>query len=151
MEKAFQRKGVSSNTQVGKEFEFKIQKFFTQQGIKLEPNFSISIGITQKKAHRFDFGNSRLNILVECKSHTWTEGKNVPSAKMTTWDQAMFYFYIAPREFRKVFFVLKDYSQERDETLAHYYIRTNYHLIPEGVEIWEFDETNNTAEILLGG
>lgn len=42
-------------------------------------------------------------------------------------------------------FVLRDYSEKRKETLAEYYIRTYQHLIPKGVELWEFDEDNHTA------
>jgi len=52
----------------------------------------------------------------------------------------MYYFYVAPDGYRKILFVLKDYSEKRHETLAEYYIRTKNHLIPKGVEIWEFDE-----------
>ena len=87
-------------------------------------------------------GNLNEKILVECKSHTWTESGNVPSAKMTTWDQAMYLFYAAPTGYRKISFVLKDYSLKRQETLVEYYIRTKSHLIPNDVEICEFDEAD---------
>ena len=65
---------------------------------------------------------------------------------MTTWDQAMYFFYVAPTGYRKIFFVLKDYSLKRQETLAEYYVRTKFHLIPKDVEIWEFDEKKSRAE-----
>ena len=84
-------------------------------------------------------------ILVECKSHTWTKTDNMPSAKMKDWNEAMYLFHAAPDKYRKLFVVLRDFSQKRQETLAEYYIRTNGHLIPEDVEIWEFDEEKNTA------
>ena len=54
----------------------------------------------------------------------------------------MYYFLVAPPGFRKILFVLRDMSEWRQETLAEYYIRTYRHLIPEDVEIWEFDEGN---------
>jgi hypothetical protein len=82
----------------------------------------------------------------ECKSHTWTEGGNVPSAKMTTWNQAMFFFHAAPLGYRKILFVLRDFSKKRNETLGAYYIRTNHHLIPKGVEVWEYDDKLETAK-----
>jgi len=148
MDKPFQRKGGKSNTQVGKEFEKLVKKFFASQGLPLEENISIEIGINGEKPHNFDLGNIDKKILVECKSHTWTEGKNVPSAKITTWDQVMFYFLISPKEYRKMFCVLKDYSPERNETLAEYYIRTKSHLIPSDVEIWEFEENKENARRL---
>lgn len=149
MNKPFQRKGAKSNAHVGREFERVAQNFFTKQGMSLQKDTSVSIGISSKKPHKFDLGNLNEKILVECKSHKWTEGSNVPSAKMTTWDQAMFLFYTTPKGYRKIFFVLKDYSSKREETLAEYYIRTNSHLIPKDVEIWEFDEKINTAKRML--
>ena len=146
MDKPFQRKGAKSNTHVGKEFERTAKDFFTLKGLHLQKDISIDIGINGKKSHNFDLGNLNEKILVECKSHTWTEGGNVPSAKMTTWDQAMYFFYVAPTGYRKIFFVLKDYSLKRQETLAEYYVRTKSHLIPKDVEIWEFDENKSRAE-----
>jgi len=140
MDKPFQRKGAKSNTQVGKDFEKSAMEFFSTQGLSLHENVSINIGINGTRPHSFDLGNLARKVLVECKSHTWTEGGNVPSAKMTTWDQAMYFFYAAPKGYRKIFFVLKDYSAKRQETLAEYYIRTKPHLIPTDIEIWEFDE-----------
>ena len=146
MDRPFQRKGVRSNTHVGKEFERAAKGFLTTQGLHLQKDIPSSIGINGKKPHNFDLGNLDEKILVDCKSHTWTEGGSVPSAKMTTWDQAMYLFYAAPSGYRKIFFVLKDYSLKRQETLAEYYIRTKSHLIPKDVEIWEFDENRNLAE-----
>lgn len=146
MDKPFQRKGGKSNTFVGKEFEEAAKNFFSTQGLLLQKSISINIGINGKKPHNFDLGNLDEGILVECKSHTWTESGNVPSAKMTTWDQAMYFFYVAPTGYRKIFFVLKDYSLKRQETLAGYYVRTKSHLIPKDVEIWEFDENKSRAE-----
>lgn len=149
MDKPFQRKGVASNSSVGKAFELKAQLFFASINLNLHPGLSIPIGINGTKLHSFDLGDSTAKVLVECKSHKWTEGRNVPSAKMTEWNEAMYYFYAAPGEFRKILFVLKDYSQKRKETLAQYYIRTYPHLIPKNTEIWEFDENKNEAARLI--
>ena len=104
LNKSFQRKGAKSNTHVGKEFEKSTMSFFSKQGLSLEENFSISIGINGTRHHSFDLASLADKILIECKSHTWTEGDNVPSAKMTTWDQAMYFFHVAPKGYRKIFF-----------------------------------------------
>ena len=146
MDKPFQRKGAESNTQVGRDFEAKAQVFFAQQGLHLTHGMAVEIGINGRKLHNFDLGDEQKKVIVECKSHTWTEGGNVPSAKMTTWDQAMFFFYAAPSGYRKILFVLKDFSRKRNETLGEYYIRTNPHLIPKDVEVWEHDEGLGTAK-----
>ena len=109
-------------------------------------NVSVPIGVDGKnKPYKFDLGSIDQKIIVECKSHTWTVTENVPSAKLTTWDQAMYFFYATHVEFRKIFFVFEHFSPKRNETLCDYYIRTHEHLIPSDVEIWEFGEEKNTA------
>ena len=83
---------------------------------------AVEIGINGRKSHNFDLGDEQKKVIVECKAHTWTEGGNVPSAKMTAWNQAMFFFHAAPLGYRKILFVLRDFSQKRNETLAEYHI-----------------------------
>ena len=146
MSKPFQRVGSKSNAHVGREFERSAQKYFKSVGVELVENVKIPVGVEEKtKIHAFDLGCNESNIIVECKSHRWTEGGNVPSAKLTVWNEAMLYFIAAPNEYRKIMFVLKDYSSKRKETLAQYYLRTYPHLIPSAVEFWEYDEANSTV------
>lgn len=145
MDKPFQRKGSSSNAAVGKDFERKAQAFFATQGMNLHSKVSMPIGINGTKIHSFDLGSPERKILVECKSLKWREGGGVPSAKITIWNEAMYFFYAAPTGYRKILFVLRDYSQKKQETLAEYCIRTYIHLIPKDVEIWEFDESQKKA------
>ena len=144
-DKSYQRKGAKSNSHVGREFEKAAKYFFASKGLRLQKDISVRIGINGKKSHKFDLGNFNKKVLVECKSHKWTEGGNVLSAKMTTWDQAMYLFYASPKDYRKIFFVLRHYNRKRKETLADYYIRTNTHLIPKNVEIWEYDDRKSFA------
>jgi len=54
---------------------------------------------------------------------------------------------LAPDDYRKTLFVLRDYSPKRKETLAEYYLRTYDHLVPSGVEFWEYDEATRRATI----
>jgi len=149
MSNPFQRVGSSSNAQAGRDFENAAQTFFESQDLRLERDIKVPVGIEElKKDHVFDLGCKEKKILVECKSHKWTSGGNVPSAKMTVWNEAMYYFFAAPEGYRKIMFVLRDYSNKRKETLAEYYIRTYKHLIPGDVEIWEYNEANSHAEKL---
>ena len=143
----FQRVGSISNAHVGNDFEALANGFFSAAGISLTRGFGVSLGVaTVKKMRRFDLGNNSPSILVECKAHTWTEGGNIPSAKLTVWNESMYYFHVAPERYRKVMFVQKSFSQRRNETLAHYYLRNYGHLVPNGVEFWEFDCDSRTAE-----
>lgn len=143
----FQRVGALSNTHAGNDFEGAARAFFAKQGIKLTKNISVPVGVGEtKKPHRFDLGSENPPVLVECKSHTWTQGGNMPSAKMTVWNEAMYYFHVAPPAYRKIFFVLK--HDRREQSLATYYLKTHGHLVPAGVELWEYDLETSNAERL---
>ncbi|WJW76085.1 hypothetical protein QVG61_03050 [Thiohalobacter sp. IOR34] len=149
MSKPFQRIGSRSNAHVGNDFELTALEFFKSEGLTLERNVKVQVGIEGiKKEHAFDLGSIEQKIIVECKSHKWTSGANVPSAKLTVWNEAMYYFVAAPKGFRKIMFVLYDFSEKRKETLAQYYLRTYKHLVPCDVEFWEYNETNLRAEKL---
>ena len=117
---------------------------FAGQGFNLSAGFGVEVGVGNlKKEHSFDLGSSQHKVLVECKSHKWTAGNNVPSAKMTTWNEAMYYFLSSPDDYRKILFVLRDVRQSTGEPLADYYVRTYEHMIPESVEIVEYDSGTN--------
>lgn len=134
----FQRLGSTSNAQVGADFELIAKEFFEKDGLVLTPNHRVLVGVDGRtKERRFDLGSERPAILIECKSHTWTSTGNIPSAKLAVWNEAMLYFHVTPLHYRKILFALK--SMRGVESLATYYVRCNAHLIPRGVEIWEFD------------
>ena len=150
MDSPFQRKGAISNTHVNREFEIKAREFFAQKGIILSPSLVLAIGINGKRQHKFNLGDQNRKVIVECKSYRWIEGGNTPSAKMRDRNEAMYLFYAAPSDYRKILFVLRDYNQSKMETLAEYYVRTNPYLIPPEVEIWKYDETTRTGKRLNG-
>lgn len=119
-------------------FEQKAKEFFLNKGIALTGPFQIAIGFnTKQKIHKFDLGSEEPKTLVECKEHTWTKEGNTPSAKLSVWNEAMLYFVLAPATYRKILFVKR--SMVNGQSLAQYYIKSFGHLIPPGVEIWEFD------------
>ena len=122
---------------MGTDFELVAMEFFARQGIALLPGFGLDVGLGTKKKHCFDLGSCDPKMIVECKSHTWTSGANVPSAKMTVWNEAMYYFHLAPTE---VLFVLHDRRNKIGDTLLSYYRRTYNHLIPQDVEFLDWDD-----------
>jgi len=147
MNKPFQREGASSNAHVGRSFELAAQRFFETQGLSLQRDLKIPVGIEGiKKDHSFDLGSLEGKVIVECKSHKWTAGGNVPSAKLTVWNEAMYYFLAAPVDFRKIMFVLYDFNKKKNESLAIYYLRTYKHLVPSNVEFWEYNEHTEKAQ-----
>ena len=146
----FQRVGSVSNAHVGRDFESVAQEYFQQQKVLLGSNYSVPVGVAaEKKNRQFDLGSGEPPVLVECKSHRWTAGGNVPSAKITVWNEAMYYFHLAPPRFRKVLFVLRDYSEKRQQSLAAYYVRSYSHLIPKDVEILEYNQESGEVVAVL--
>ncbi len=147
----FQRIGSVSNSHVGRDFEAVAKAYFLRhESLLLNECYPVAIGVGDlKKCRRFDLGSDEPATIVECKSHRWTETGNMPSAKVTVWNESMYYFLLAPSHFRKILFVLRDLHLKRTESLAEFYIRNYSHLIPPGVSVVEFDETSMSAQILI--
>ena len=144
----FQRKGATSNAHVGREFEKYAKIVLAEHGLDLDFNHKVAVGIaSQKKEHAFDLGSENPKVIVECKAQTWTEGNRVPSAKMKNWAEAMFYFHMAPTAYRKIFLVERSVRETTGETLLSYFIRTQFHMIPCGVEFWELDSVTGDVSI----
>jgi len=148
---SFQRFGSESNAQVGSDFEKAAKSCFEELGLHLHSSHKLLIGVGQaKKCHSFDLGCSEKKVIVECKSHRWTTGSNIPSAKLTVWNEAMYYFHLAPSEYRKIMFVLRDVCARRELSLGYYYLKNYAHLVPPDVEFWEFDEDTKAATRIHG-
>ena len=60
-------------------------------------------------------------------------------------NEVMLLFSMAPLRYRKILFVLKHLHHRTNQSLATHYIRTQGHLISEGVEVWEFDLDEKTG------
>lgn len=154
MTKPNQRAGAESNAHVGREFEESVRDFLRRsEGLELTPNCRINVGVAgrEPKLHAFDLGCDDPRVVVECKSHRWTVGSNVPSGKLRAWNEAMYYFHLLPSGdagYRKIMFVLSD-CREDGKSLAEYYLDKYRHLVPDSVEFWEFDEGARNAKRIL--
>ncbi len=150
--KNFQREGAISNAHVGREFEARGRTVLAEHGLDLDSNHKVAVGIAlQKKEHKFDLGSEDPKAIVECKAQTWTAGNKVPSAKMKNWAEAMFYFHMAPDDYRKIFVVERSVRETTGETLLSYFMRTQFHMIPDDVEFWDLDSTTGDVCIKLPG
>jgi len=137
------------NPKKGAIFEEAVGRFLGTQNICVRRSFAVPIGVGDlKRPRKFDLGSDEPKVVVECKSHSWTEGGNAPSAKMAAWNEAMYYFSLLPGDYRKMMFVLLSRFDPEGETLLAYYIRRFSHLIPHGVEIWEFDADSDSADLV---
>ena len=146
----FQREGAISNAHVGREFEERARGVLAEHGLDLVFNHKVAVGIaSQKKEHAFDLGSEDPKVIVECKAQTWTAGNKVPSAKMKNWAEAMFYFHMAPHDYRKIFVVERSVRETTGETLLSYFMRTQFHMIPSDVEFWDLDGATRNVCIKL--
>ncbi len=146
-----QRIGSISNAHVGREFEaLAAAHYLGAETWKLLPSFPVELGVgSSKRGHRFDLGCEEPPILIECKSHNFTVSGNMPSAKITVWNEAMYFFHLAPARYRKILFVLEAKHERQRETLAISYARNYGHLIPPEVEIAEYNTEAKTLRVVL--
>lgn len=145
----FQRDGSISNTHVDRAFEERARKILAAHDLHLQPNHRVPCALpgNKLKDHAFDLGSDDPKVIVECKSQTWTVGGNIPSAKMKNWAEAMFYFHMAPPDYRKFFFVERSLRPGYAESLLTYFRRTQAHTIPPDVEFWELDRDSDNVTI----
>lgn len=144
----FQRDGSISNSHVGRAFELRAQQVLARHGLSVSLNHKVLCGLGEiRKSHAFDLGSDDPRVIVECKSQTWTVSGNIPSAKMKNWAEAMFYFHMAPGNYRKIFLVERSIRLGRQETLLEYFRRTQAHMIPSDVEFWELHPDTDTLKI----
>lgn len=124
---------------ISADFPELVAGFFAQQGLALSGDFPVLVGNAKRvgRGHRFDFGSATPAVVVECKSNTWTADGNWPAGKISAWNEAMYYFSLVPKSYRKIFAVAE--SLRGEESLAGTYARKCAHLIPADVEVWVFD------------
>lgn len=140
-----------SNREKGDSFAERVGQYLKREGHRVTPEYSVEVGLgnLRRKAHRFDFGNE--SLLVECKSYNWNLDGTNPSGKISALNESMIYFHAAPGSFRKMAFISKTRKNgvRNPETFAEYYVRLHGHLIPDDVEVWEFDSESLVGRQLL--
>ena len=135
------------NPRTGATFEEAVRAFFGKRGLSLVPSIQVPVGVGAiKKLHKFDLGSESPPVVVECKCHVWTEGGNAPSAKLSVWNEAMYYFFCAPSGYRKIFVVQR--TLRKGQSLAEHYLSRYRHLVPSDVEFWEFDPATGSGRVL---
>lgn len=140
----------SENPGVGRRFQEEaasiLGEFFRT---KFELEKPIPIG-SPAKNHKFDCVSENSEIVAECKCYTWTDTGNVPSAKMTALNEAVFYLLFLPEKTIRFIVLKKAVYTKRHETLAEYYSRINNHLLGE-VGILEIDDMQKVRIIREAG
>jgi hypothetical protein len=125
---AIRNSSNSQNTAKGRYFQMlashALEKHFETT---FDKEVSIEIG-NPPKDHAFDLASSDGQIIVECKNYSWTASGNVPSAKLTTLDQAVWYFSFL-HDRKCVLIMRRATHSKHHETLAEYYYRIHGHLL----------------------
>ena len=136
----------SMNPAKGRRFQKLAVKILSKHfGVDFEIEYPVEIG-NPPEQHNFDLASKDLKYIGESKNYSWTEGGNVPSAKMVFVNEAVFYLQHLPDDISRFVVMREDFNAKRNETLAEYYHRTNYHLL-NGVYIIEIDtETMDIRE-----
>lgn len=137
----------SDNPKKGKEFQEKVLKWFeTTYNKPFAMEKKIAIG-NPKKDHKFDIVSYDDFIAIECKCYSWTETGNVPSAKISRCNEAIFYLSFLPDSYDKYLVMEESRHSKRNETLAEYYFRINRHLIGN-IKIAEYNSELNSFRIV---
>jgi len=132
--KIFTQKFAKEKRLYHKEFEDRVfiylynkfkQKFYTQS-LQIGPN----------KYHGFDLVSEDRNIVVECKSYTWTGSDNFPSAKISTAVEAT--FYLTRIRTKKKILVFQDDFNSTGESLADTFVR-RYNGVLDDIEVWAYN------------
>ena len=137
----------SLNTGKGRDFQILAVEVLSQYfnvGFRIE--HPIPIG-NPPKDHKFDLVSDDLQYIGESKNYSWTEGGNIPSAKMGFINEAVFYLQHLPSDKKRFVVMRRDVNEKHKETLADYYYRTNRHLL-NGVFIIEIDTTTNAVRTI---
>lgn len=138
---------VISNKQVGSNFEIGAQRFLeTVFGRSFTPQGGVAIG-NPPKAHKFDFISDDGQVVAECKCLSWTKSGNIPSAKISVLNEAVFYLGFLSDDIQKVLVVNKAYRVVGKETLGEYYVRRYGHLLGN-IKVLEADGILNVIRIL---
>ena len=129
----------SQNPQVGRDFQ-SLVKVLAEEHYKTKflDEKAVLVGYPPKE-HRFDLVSEDSRIVIECKCYTWTNGNNVPSAKMSTLNEAVLYMRSLPEDTHKILAMKKDVRTSNSETLAGYYCRIYGHLLGD-ISVLEIDD-----------
>lgn len=96
----------SEHPRLGAVFQKRVKQWFEENRKKefiIEKKLPIG---NPPKDHKFDIVAADDTIAIECKRYTWTETWNVPSAKMGTTNEAVFYLSFLPNTYEKYVVIL---------------------------------------------
>lgn len=86
--------------------------------------------------HKFDVVSIDREIVIECKSHTWTRGGNYPAAKAT--DALVTVEHLKRHSAKRKLLVFQD-DRMQGKSLAETFVRRNKERL-SGIEVWVYSD-----------
>ena len=130
----------SENPKIGKTFEQKTKRLAEE--LYGMPFGEKALDIGNPPAHHFfDLVSEDESIIIECKCYKWTDGGNVPSAKLATLDEAILYLKSVCKPAKKIIAMYCATNEKRGLTLAEYFCQKKNHLLDD-ISVWEIDDDN---------
>jgi hypothetical protein len=105
-----------------------------------EDRFGVELSETRlqigpNQYHRFDLVSPDEDILIECKSFTWTAGENFPQAKISTANETMLFLSRVEAD-RKLLVMQDDFSPDGRSLVKTYANR--YGGLTDDIEVWQY-------------
>lgn len=117
-----------------KGFEKRVKLYFERE-LSTNLNSRVSLRVGRNLKHKFDLVSSDGNIVIECKSYTWTRSGKWPSAKIAHANEAL--FYLSRVKAGHKLLVMREDVNSRGDSLVETYVR-RYQGLMDDVEIWSF-------------
>jgi len=114
--------------------------FEERAGDYFEDRFGVDLSETKLQIgpdqhHKFDLVSPDEDLLIECKSFTWTDGENFPQAKISTANETILFLSRAEAD-RKLLVMQDDVAPDGRSLVQTYADR--YGGLTENIEVWQY-------------
>lgn len=116
-----------------RDFERRAEEYFEELFDVELSETRLQIGPNQY--HKFDLVSPDENILIECKSFTWTDGENFPQAKISTANETILFLSRVEAD-RKLLIMQDNFSPDGRSLVKTYADR--YGGLTDDIEVWQY-------------
>jgi len=125
-----------------RELEDRVESYFSET---LNRNLSeTKCQVGPEQYHKFDLVSGMGDVVIECKSYTWTDGENFPQAKVSTANEALFFLSRVKAD-RKML-VMQDDLNSAGRSLVDVYVE-RYDGLMDGTEVWRYIPQSDGEDI----
>lgn len=126
-----------------RKLEKRVKSYFSE---KLDRDLSeTECQVGPEQYHKFDLVSGSRDVVIECKSYTWTEGENFPQAKVSTANEALFFLSRVKAD-RKIL-VMQDDLNPAGQSLVDVYVE-RYDGLMDSTEVWRYIPQSDGEDIV---